>query len=67
MPELPPLILLVLALLAAAGVIECLRAIAVLVRDETAIHDLMVKSAQAKMEYAASTDDEEVCGVDVLD
>jgi len=68
MDALPPLILLVLALVAVAGVIECIRALAVVVRDETRIHDLMVNSGQAKIDYiAAIRGDDEVIGVDIID
>ena len=68
MPELPSLILLAVALIGVIGVIECLRAVAVMIRDESQIHDLMVDSAQAKIDHmAADPDGQEVVGVDIVD
>ena len=68
MPQLPSLILLVIAIIGVVAVIECLRAVAVMIRDETAIHDLMVDSAQAKIDHlAADPDAREVVGVDIVE
>lgn len=67
MLDLPSLILLAIAILGVVGVIECLRSVAVMIRDETAIHDLMVDSAQAKIDHmAANPNDREVVGVDIV-
>ena len=68
MGALPPLLLLAMGVIALLAVIECLRAIAVLVRDETAIHDLMVASAQTRLDYLASEmGEEEVIQVDIVE
>ena len=68
MQDLPPLLLLAMAGLALLGVVEMLRAVAVLVRDETAIHDLLVQSARAKLDHMAGLDDDAGPGeFDVLD
>jgi hypothetical protein len=68
MGDLPPIVLLILSVIALVGVIECLRAIAVVIRDETAIHDLIVASARTRLDYlAAESGEEELGQVDVLD
>ncbi len=68
MQDLPPLLLLAMAGLALLGVVEMLRAVAVLVRDETEIHDLLVQSARAKLDHMAGLDDDAAPGeFDVLD
>ncbi|MFI4897862.1 MAG: hypothetical protein ACIARR_08555 [Phycisphaerales bacterium JB059] len=68
MGELPPLLLLVMGVIALVGLIESLRAIAVAVRDGLAIHDLMVATARTRLEYlAAERGEEEIGQVDIVD
>ncbi len=43
--------------LALLGVVEILRAAAVLIQEETAIHDLLVQSARSRLDHITSHTD----------